>query len=215
MKILLVEHPRSFSPERCNDIANTPLSSCLLTGYAAGMLCSRGHEVEIVEGFLDRLAYRDIADRARAMEPDIVGLHMVYHWQRDAELFRFAEQVKEESGAFIAAYGFYPTIACEDILGECAAVDAVLLGEPETTFAALAEAVACKQLPRMGEGLAVRNGSGGVVRRPGKLIGDLDALPFPVRTEAFSRIPEVNIQGSRGCYGKCTFCSINPFYGQG
>jgi radical SAM superfamily enzyme YgiQ (UPF0313 family) len=29
------------------------------------------------------------------------------------------------------------------------------------------------------------------------------------------RIPEVNIQGSRGCYGKCTFCYINPFYGPG
>ena len=38
MKILLLEHPRSINPERCNDIANTPLSSCLLTGYAAGVL---------------------------------------------------------------------------------------------------------------------------------------------------------------------------------
>ena len=24
---------------------------------------------------------------------------------------------------------------------------------------------------------------------------------------------EVNIAGSRGCYGSCTFCTINPFYG--
>lgn len=29
------------------------------------------------------------------------------------------------------------------------------------------------------------------------------------------RLPEVNLLGSRGCYGGCTFCSINPFYGQG
>lgn len=46
-------------------------------------------------------------------------------------------------------------------------------------------------------------------------MGDLNDLPFPVRTEALFRLPEVNLQGSRGCYGGCTFCYINPFYGQG
>jgi radical SAM superfamily enzyme YgiQ (UPF0313 family) len=29
------------------------------------------------------------------------------------------------------------------------------------------------------------------------------------------RLPEVNLLGSRGCYGKCTFCYINSFYGPG
>jgi len=28
------------------------------------------------------------------------------------------------------------------------------------------------------------------------------------------RMAEVNIEGSRGCYGKCTFCYINPYYGE-
>ena len=27
------------------------------------------------------------------------------------------------------------------------------------------------------------------------------------------RLREVNVSGSRGCYGSCTFCTINPFYG--
>ncbi len=56
MKILMLEHPRAICPERCNDIANTPLSSSLLSGYAAGMLQSRDHQVEILEGYLDRLS---------------------------------------------------------------------------------------------------------------------------------------------------------------
>jgi len=30
-----------------------------------------------------------------------------------------------------------------------------------------------------------------------------------------SRLSEVNLLGSRGCYGKCTFCYINSFYGTG
>jgi len=73
VKILLLEHPRSTTAERCNDIANTPLSSCLLTGYAAGMLKGEGHDVEIVEGYLDGLSYDDIRNTLIALKPDILG----------------------------------------------------------------------------------------------------------------------------------------------
>lgn len=215
MKILLLEHPRTVNPERCNDIANTPLSSCLLSGYAAAMLRREGHEVEIVEGFLDRRSYADIAAHVTAMKPGLLGVHMVYHWKRDDALFDFLEQMKGEHAPYIAAYGFYPTIAYEMILQECAAIDAVVLGEPERTFATLAATLAAKGDPLGLKGLAARDASGAVRSERAELVEDLDALPFPVRTEGLYRISEVNIQGSRGCYGKCTFCYINPFYGNG
>ncbi len=96
MKVVLLEHPRSVDPERCNDIANTPLSSSLLTGYSAAMLKSGGHEVEIVEGYLDGLSYEEIEQRVRSIEPGILGVHMVYNWKGDAELFGFLEKVKGE-----------------------------------------------------------------------------------------------------------------------
>lgn len=225
MKILLLEHPRSINPERCNDIANTPLSSCLLSGYAAGILQSRGYSVEIVEGYLDGLTYAEIARDIQDFAPDILGVHMVYHWQRDEALYDFLTEIKNAGlVSYITVYGFYPTIAYTDILEECPAIDAVMVGEHELTFAELAAAVAGRVKPggadsggiRAGSlpGLAVRNGSGGISLERRPLIEDLDGLPFPVRTEAMYRLPEVNIQGSRGCYGGCTFCYINPFYGQ-
>ncbi|MEW6275973.1 MAG: hypothetical protein AB1556_12805 [Bacillota bacterium] len=62
MKILLLEHPREIYPERCNDVANTPLSSCLLTGYTAAVLRRQGYAAEIVEGYLDGLSYEAIAE---------------------------------------------------------------------------------------------------------------------------------------------------------
>lgn len=213
MRILLLEHPRTISPERCNDIANTPLSSCMLSGYTAGMLKSAGHYVEIVEGYMDRLYYYEIESAVRAFKPDILGVHMVYHWQDDLALYNFLETVKDQGLArYITVYGFYPTIAFEEILPKCTAIDSVIVGEPEITFTELAAIPGVKPyLP----GLAVRNRSGGISceRRP--LVEDLDSLPFPVRTDAAYRLPEVNIQGSRGCYGGCTFCYINPFYGRG
>lgn len=66
-------------------------------------------------------------------------------------------------------------------------------------------------------GLAFRDRNGKVVFHPRPPIQDLDKLPYPAR-------PDMNlyqqkgivtyIQGSRGCYGHCTFCYLNPFYGQ-
>ena len=117
MKILLLEHPRTVCPERCNDIANTPLSSCLHSGYIAGMLISEGHEVEIIEGFLDELDYQEIERRVIAMQPDMLGVHMVYHWQTDKVLYDFLHKVKAERlSSYITAYGYYPTTDFEDVL---------------------------------------------------------------------------------------------------
>ena len=214
MKILLLEHPRSVVPERCNDIANTPLSSCLLTGYAAGMLKSKGHDVEIVEGYLDGLAYEEIASRVRVVKPDILGVHIVYHWQKDQALFDFLETMKREGQvSSITAYGFYATIAHESILRDCQAVDSVIVGEPERPFADLADSASLRNYTPCVPGIAIRNGSEGVRLQKQDAVADLDTIPFPVRTEALYRLPEVNLLGSRGCYGSCTFCFINSLYG--
>lgn len=216
MRVLLLEHPRRIAPERCNDIANTPLSSSLLTGYIAAVLQSRGHEVEIVEGYLDRLSYEETAKAIERVSPELLGVHMVYQWQRDERLFSFLDEMKSSGGApYIAVYGYYPTFAFDLILEECSAVDAVVVGEPEFTFVELAESLYQGKRSVELAGLAVRDEGGCIRFSKREPIDDLDQLPFPVRTSAMMRLPEVNIQGSRGCYGRCTFCYINPFYGFG
>lgn len=101
MKILLLEHPRRIARARCNDIANTPLSSCLITGYTAGMLASRGHEVNIVEGYLEGLSYGEIHRMAGDFGPDIIGVHMVYHWERDEDLFTLLKNIKDGGHYFL------------------------------------------------------------------------------------------------------------------
>ncbi len=213
MKILLLEHPRTFNPQRCNDIANTPLSSCLLSGYAAGVLTGSGHSVEIVEAYLEDLSYDTVKQRIGAIKPDLLGVHMIYHWQTDRALFDLLAGVKQEgSTSYITAYGFYPTFYFEEILRACSAIDSVILGEPESVFAELADALDGHSRSSDIRGLARRNGCGNITFSRSKQIEDLDSLPFPLRTEAMFSLPEVNIQGSRGCYGQCTFCCINPFY---
>jgi anaerobic magnesium-protoporphyrin IX monomethyl ester cyclase len=214
MKILLLEHPRSVSHDRCNDIANTPLSSCLLSGYAAGMLVEKGHAVEIVEGYLDKLSYGAILDIVSVMKPDILAVHLVYHWQKDIALFNFLDTIKNEGTvSSVTVFGFYATISYAKILKEYIAVDSVIVGEPERPFADLADAAMFKNYTPCIPGLALRDGFGGIRLQTPDPIADLNSLPFPVRTAAMNTLSEVNLLGSRGCYGKCTFCHINSFYG--
>lgn len=216
MKVLLLEHPRRVARDRGNDIANTPLASCLLSGYIAGVLKSGGHDVEIIEGYLENLSYAEMEALVKDTAPGLLGVHLVYHWQRDRELFNFLEMLKAEGVvSLVTAYGYYPTFDYERILQDCRAIDAVAVGEPELTFSDLALALSGGALPENLPGLAVRDELGQVRYRHRELIRDLDSLPFPVRTEAMVRISEVNLLGSRGCYGSCTFCYINPFYGSG
>lgn len=216
MKVVLLEHPRSITVERCNDIANTPLSSCLLTGYAGAVLSKEGHEVEIIEGYLDRLDWGSIRDTVRNINPDILAVHMVYHWKGDEELYRFLGELRREGLApFIVAYGFYPTISYAQILQDCTSIDAVIVGEPEMPFTFLSRNHLGQNFPQQMPGIAVRSDSAGVILTPQEPVTDLDSIPFPLRTESLYRIGEVNILGSRGCYGRCTFCYINTFYGKG
>ena len=216
MKILLLEHPRRISRERCNDIANTPLSSCLLSGSIAGMLAAEGHRLEIVEGYLERLSYAQVEQRIHEFAPDLLGVHMVYHWQGNGELFSLLQRLKGDGCApYITVYGYYPTFAYQEILQQCPEIDSAILGEPEATAAELARVLSRQEGACDIAGLALRDAAGTIRWSRRQLIADLDALPFPERTEAMFQIPEVNIQGSRGCYGSCTFCYINPFYGQG
>jgi len=66
-------------------------------------------------------------------------------------------------------------------------------------------------------GLAFRDTNGNIVFNPRPPIQNPDQLPYPDRQDiALYQKKDIvtYIQGSRGCYGHCTFCYLNPFYGQ-
>jgi len=209
MKVLLLEHPRSFGDDRCNDIANAPLSACLNTGYIGGMLASKNIDVTIVDAYLEKLDYPAVEAEIAKIRPTILGVHLVYHWENNQTLYQFIEHVKSTYGiSYVTVFGFYPTFAYEEILNRCPAIDSALLGENELTFLKLVENFPEDHLI----GIAYRDGNSIVATR-GEVISDVDLLPFPLRGKGAYSFGEVNISGSRGCYGGCTFCYINPYYG--
>ncbi|MBI2852620.1 MAG: B12-binding domain-containing radical SAM protein [Chloroflexi bacterium] len=210
MKVLLLEHPRQIAQNRCNDIANAPLASSLITGCIAGLLDSLGHNVRIAEGFLDEMTYEEIYQQVIAFAPPVLGVHIVYNWEDNRQLFAFLKRLNAEGLVEkIAGYGYYPTFAYQEILKSCPEFDGLIIGEPEQTFAEWLETGA--PVP----GMVWVDAVGQTQMQHREVNRDLDALPDPIRSEAMLRMGEVNIESSRGCYGRCTFCYINPYYGAG
>ncbi|MEN8614560.1 radical SAM protein [Dehalogenimonas sp. THU2] len=210
MKVFLLEHPRQIASDRCNDIANAPLASSLVTGCIAGLLDSRGHEIMIAEGFLDKLTYENIFQQIRDFDPRVLGVHLIYNWENNLQLFAFLKRLKAEGWTGkIAGYGYYPTFAYREIFENCPEFDVLMIGEPEQTFTEWLDTG--EPVP----GMAWVDPAGLIQILRRDVQRDLDALPDPIRTEAMMRIGEVNIEASRGCYGRCTFCYINPYYGAG
>lgn len=213
MNITLLEPPRKPAPERSNDIANTTLSSCLNSGYAAAVLEQAGHHVRIIEAYMEGMDWGDIERNISWNPPEILGIHLVYNWEDNHDLYRFLKKIKQEFGTpYIVAYGYYPTFDAREILNTCPWIDYILCGEIERTFVDLAER---PDDPEFVQGLAYRDefAKKGVRLSSGKIVEDLDSLPFPVRSASSMPGGEANILGSRGCYGNCTFCYINPYYG--
>ncbi|HEY3351751.1 MAG TPA: radical SAM protein [Polyangia bacterium] len=231
MKIALVnppfmtQHGRFSRSQRSPAITKSgtiyyPISLC----YTGAVLEREGHEVQLVDACAYRLDEARTLDLIADFRPAVVILDTstpsIY---ADAA---FAARVKARCpGCFVALMGTHPTALPEETLGLDAAIDALIVGEPEYTARDLVAMLSAslEDDPRPARlatiaGLAFRGADGQPViteRRP--LIADLDELPFvsqfyrkhlDVRKYFFAAMdyPEVQILTSRGCVARCSYC---------
>lgn len=225
MSIVLLEHPRPRTPERYESVVNTPLSACLMTGYIASTLMSRHLDVEIVDANLYEWSFNKTIQELEKKSFKLLGVHLVYLWEHTGDILETLLSLKNKvPDIHINLYGHFPTFAFRDLLTENPFVDSITIGEPEGTFLELADAIVHNKdnsalytidgLAFIASNTAVR---AGVVRnKPRKPVSGLDNLPFPYRND-FELKKEKGIStyilASRGCYGKCTFCYLDNFYG--
>ncbi len=214
MKVLLLEHPRGRSTNHFNDIANTPLSSCLISGYIASLLQANDIETEILDTYLGRYSFERMVEEVINKEYDVLGIHVVYSWEHTPAVLNAIDEMGSRIKVPILVYGFYPTFAYDFILKSHHSIDYAIIGEPE--FAFLEFCSLMEKGKNLGgiDGLAFRNDGDFIVYNKRKVINNLDLLPFPYRTKEQMEYIGGNILGSRGCYGNCTFCYINNFYGK-
>lgn len=180
--------------------------------YLASSLRAAGHDVRI-ESFGPDAA--PLVTAARSWAPDVIGFSMIFQFMAP----EFGQVIGSLRGAGVDAHvtmgGHYASFAPETLLQLIPELDSVVRFEGENAIVELTAAVLERRQWRDIRGIAWRDGA--VVRttppREDKL--DLDALPWPERSDIvyhLQALPTASVLASRGCPYKCSFCSIITFY---
>ncbi|MCP3939995.1 MAG: B12-binding domain-containing radical SAM protein [Desulfobacteraceae bacterium] len=219
MKIIVLEHPRIPSKKRFNDIANTPLWSCLMGGYAAAFLEEKKFNTLFWDHAQPNASFDYTMDKILTINPDLLCVNTVYFWEHTSKLFEFFSTLKNQGfSGHINLFGFFPSLVYRKILHQCNQVDSIAVGEFEHTLGELAQALEKEQSHKKSlalekiEGLATSSclsDNKNRMRQPEKTP---DIFAFPKRN---SRKGTAAVLTSRGCYNHCSFCPVPSFYNRG
>jgi len=173
------------------------------------------HDVRVV----DLLPGVDLDGAARRFRPDVCGISCSFTVDV-AETLQIAKALKQVSpGMFVFVGGHHASLNPVDF--EVPWIDAIAVGEGESSAPALLTALAAGDDLRSVPGLVVNTARGQVATGLSPLIANLDRLPLPARsdTEGRRRAYHLGMRGyltsietSRGCPYKCTFCSVWRFH---
>jgi anaerobic magnesium-protoporphyrin IX monomethyl ester cyclase len=156
---------------------------------------------------------QDLDSTLRRFAPDLVGISVNYI-STQLSAFVVAAAAKR-AGADVVVGGYHAT-AIADQFAVSPDIDLVVRGEGEQTLLEIVEGRPREQI------LGLTYLANGVIRRneDRPLIEDLDTLPFPERhlRKRKYRLPFADLESdsqteydmiitSRGCWGKCTFCT--------
>lgn len=231
MKIFIVDPPQQVFKYFMGHIpspAVTPL---------AAYMEEEGHEVEILDVTTFEKCWDDLERKIREGKPDIVGIsnnstntvNNAFHTATLAKMI--------DPSIIVVGGGAHMTALSEESLRVNGDIDFIVRGEGEVTFVELVRALERgeKDLSKI-NGLAYLDGKedGRFVQTPDRdLIEDMNDLPMP----AYHLLPMLNVENpesyamayrfptlgmipyesimistTRGCFGKCRFCSETAFW---
>jgi anaerobic magnesium-protoporphyrin IX monomethyl ester cyclase len=237
VRILLI-HPPLTLP-----IVEAPsLEPPLGLAYLAAYVEKAGYEVRILdavasgvmnikrEGDYVRVGLddADIEDYIRDFAPQVVGVSAAFT-ETASDSHHVAGLVKGVDPKILVVFGGAHTTALPEQVLMDGNVDMVVKGEGEATLLEIAESFSDKSRLNRLEGTVVRSGDS-VLHNPVRpFIADLDSMPFPAyhllpmevylykgryyMNDWAMRPPRLNMTTSRGCPGRCVFCSIHGIWG--
>ena len=195
---------------RTDETVRTPLLSFLYLGAA---LRRAGHEIALVDASAP-FGPRDVAQRARAYGPDLIGIHCKTLYAQDA--YALAAELKSLNIPMVCG-GPHPTVAPLEPLSRGFRYS--VAGEGEETLAELCDAIDGKRALADVRSLAWLDDKGiPQLNRSRGFLNDLDGLASPVDAldlfdpawyGATKTVPPAGLLASRGCPAACTFCSNN------
>jgi anaerobic magnesium-protoporphyrin IX monomethyl ester cyclase len=188
--------------------------------YVATVLQKAGHDVVFVDGAAERRRFFGLLEQG--CDADIViASTSTMTVSEDAQNLGMIRHSGSGARPVCMVFGTHPTFLPRETLTR-PGIDIAILGDPEDVVLDLLDEMSLggaswKSVP----GIAYRD-NGGVVMNNGRPIDpDLDRLPYPNRSllpdhNYFNPVvkdyPYTVAMTSRGCAGKCIFCTVPRLY---
>jgi anaerobic magnesium-protoporphyrin IX monomethyl ester cyclase len=225
MKIAFVKPPYVIaSYYGCgNDFVPPAVSETVLAAW----LEKSGYEAEIIDCHAGRMSWDDLGILLEERKIDVAcvsGTMTTFH----DDYIRAIKLIKEKRPETVTiGGGIHFSLIPEKIMEQCPELDYLVKGEGEITLTELIAALENNDDGKIKgiDGVYYRESGKIVANRPRELFKDLDLLPDPAwhlipkfGLNPYSFTPEewgdwTILVTSRGCVGKCTFCS--PMHTQG
>jgi radical SAM superfamily enzyme YgiQ (UPF0313 family) len=211
LRILLVKPDISGICVGFTSLARVPPLDLLMVAASAP-----GHDVRIIDMRLEE--HDDFEKLIEEYDPHVLGL-TAYTAEAVStkELCLRARAIRPE--LTIVQGGYHAAMAPDDAMDE-SSVDLLVLGEAESTFAPLLEAIRAGAGFESVQGIAYLSGGELVFTETVPQIKDLDTLPFAdwSLVEHYPKQYYLNVMGivgtvetTRGCPYDCSFCSVWVF----
>ena len=210
-RILLI-NPQSFwkGENNAQVLVHKNFNDHLGLRYIASALVKENYEVEIIDGHFEELTFDEILKRTLKGKYDIYGISFVETIAE--ETIDIARAIKERNPmAKIIVGGYGATLIGKEVLRDCNVIDAAVIGEGDISTVELVKKINNKKQWKKIRGIGFYLNGRYYETEPNNLIEDLDSLPWPLRASDYP-LRRANMIASKGCYGQCTYCSINEFY---
>lgn len=202
--------------------ASLPLSTAVLRAYCD----SREHLRDLVElSISNHICYEldpenrceldNVDEFIRSIinkSTDVIGFS-TYLWNRKMVLKTAAKLKQEKPRLRVVIGGPEVTFVAEEVLRDNPAIDFVVRGEGEETFADLLENLStCHHQPRLDEirGLSYRTAKGTIISNPARpaLLSPLDHVSPYTYLDAIPHLDHryVGLETARGCVNQCNYC---------
>lgn len=207
MKTLLV-NPPPRSPDQPN-ISVPPLG----LAYLAAVLEKNGYPVRILDASALNLSWEEFRKTIKKQKPDIVGLTGTTPTIGDA--YKAAEICRPWTKHLVLG-GCHATVFGQSVFEVCPEIDFLVIGEGESVFLKLVQALTGKKNPSKIMGVVTSK----KINPRAPLIKNLDSLPFPARHllpnplyrySLVRKYPFTTMSTSRGCPFHCLFCDKGVF----
>ena len=188
--------------------------------YVATVLKENGHRVELLDAAGEKQSILEIKKKIGDYQVVIISTSTMT-FNEDTQIL--AELKEENNELTTIVFGSHPTFMPHYFQGK-ETVDIIVQKEPEYIIRDVMDALEKKDGSwKKIKGIGFRENGRVVINEPYPNIKNLDELPFPDRkmlpedidyfNPVVKRLPYTSAITSRGCPGKCNFCTVPLFYG--